>query len=429
MSAGQAPKRRSSSVIERSQYAPNRQPQADDRRHNLDALGQDRAANERAKREMAEMAQQQRGRAIMPVQLDDLEVQQRKPMRMVTAPAPSLDPAPDTDAPSPSNADNTALPAPQVSAVADQAILPPAVATTKQIRAKTVQQPAAVSAKQSRANAPASATRTWFECVEQQATHSHAPARSMPKGYPTAYPRDERYAPQEVYHYWEGPIALARTYPLVLMLLVALVSVPVILMLLKSPKTTISSYRGGEFVDLFGNAVNSLFSNTQNVMGSVPAGEHSVLGKPSISADDVDAILAQYKSPAQGTGKIWIELGEKYDINPAYALAFFIHESSAGTNPRWDGMKPDGSTTHNIGNISCAGYPRCLGRWRDYGSWEEGIEDWYRVIHDEYIQGRGIQTVEQIMPIYAPSFENDVDNYIQTVVILVDGWRRQGVTQ
>jgi len=161
----------------------------------------------------------------------------------------------------------------------------------------------------------------------------------------------------------------------------------------------------------------------------VPAGEHSVVGAPSISADDVDAVLAQYNSPAQGTGKSWIELGKKYHIDPAYALAFFIHESSAGTNPRWDGMKPDGSTTHNIGNISCAGYSRCLGRWRDYGSWDEGIEDWYRVIHDEYVQGRGTQTVEQIMPIYAPSFENDVDTYVQTVVMLVDGWRRQGVVR
>jgi hypothetical protein len=33
------------------------------------------------------------------------------------------------------------------------------------------------------------------------------------------------------------------------------------------------------------------------------------------------------------------------------------------------------------------------------------------------------------MPIYAPSFENDVDTYVQTVVMLVDGWRRQGVSR
>lgn len=160
---------------------------------------------------------------------------------------------------------------------------------------------------------------------------------------------------------------------------------------------------------------------------AAPSGEHSLLGKPTISADVIDAVLAKYGSPAAGTGRTWIEMGERYGIDPAYALAFFIQESSAGTNPRWDGMKADGSTTHNIGNISCAGYPRCLGRWRDYGSWQEGIEDWYRLIADEYVRGRGVSTIEQIIPIYAPSFENDVNAYIQTVVTLVDKWRGQGV--
>jgi hypothetical protein len=223
-----------------------------------------------------------------------------------------------------------------------------------------------------------------------------------------------------------------RNNPLLLMILVALVCVPVILMFLQSPKTFVSSYSGARFSDTVGNAVSNFLnqaSDTQKLAANVPIGEHTVVGAPSITADAVDRVLAEYNSPARGTGQIWIGLGKKYGIDPAYALAFFIHESSAGTNPRWDGMKPDGSTTHNIGNISCAGYPRCLGRWRDYGSWDEGIEDWYRVIHDEYVVGRGTQTVEQIMPIYAPSFENDVDTYVQTVVTLVDGWRQQGVVR
>ena len=201
-----------------------------------------------------------------------------------------------------------------------------------------------------------------------------------------------------------------------MLLLVALVCGSLIWMLLQSPKTFISPYGGAGWSDTVGNVSSKVFGGV-----SVPAGEHSVVGAPSITADDVDAVSGAVRLAGPGTGKIWIELGKKYGIDPAYALAFFIHELSAGTNPRWDGMKPDGSTTYNIGNISCAGYPRCLGRWRDYGSWDEGIEDWYRVIHDEYVQGRGIQTVEQIMPIYAPSFENDVDTYVQTVVTLIDG--------
>jgi hypothetical protein len=157
----------------------------------------------------------------------------------------------------------------------------------------------------------------------------------------------------------------------------------------------------------------------------IPDPEHSVVGMPTIGPNKINRVLASWKSPARDTGPIWIEMGRKYNIDPAYALAFFIHESGAGTNPRWDGMKPDGSTTHNIGNISCAGYPSCLGRWRDYPGWREGIEDWFRLIAVEYVQGRGTQTVAQIIPIYAPSFENDVNHYVQTVERLVDKWRSE----
>lgn len=158
-----------------------------------------------------------------------------------------------------------------------------------------------------------------------------------------------------------------------------------------------------------------------------PPGDYNLRGAPSLSAAQIDEILASYGSPATGTGRAWVDLGRKYHIDPAFAVAFFIHESSAGTNPGWAGLKPDGSTTHNIGNIICAGYPRCHGRFRDYASWEEGIEDWYRLIDVEYIKGRGTQTVAEIVPIYAPAFENNVQGYITAVTRLVDTWRTNGV--
>jgi len=159
-----------------------------------------------------------------------------------------------------------------------------------------------------------------------------------------------------------------------------------------------------------------------------PSGNYDLRAAPSLNAQQIDQILASYNSPATGTGQAWVALGQQYGIDPAFAIAFFIHESSAGTNPNWAGMKPGGATTHNVGNIICAGYSTCYGRFRDYPSWETGIEDWYRLISVEYIQGRGTVTVEQIIPIYAPSFENNVDGYIGAVTRLVDTWRTNGVT-
>ncbi len=163
--------------------------------------------------------------------------------------------------------------------------------------------------------------------------------------------------------------------------------------------------------------------------GAVCAADDLTLSCPAqLDAAQLDAILAGYGSPAVGTGQAWIAEGAAAGINPEIALAFFVHESSAATAPGWAGWKPDGSSTHNVGNIICAGYDTCYGRFRDYASWEEGINDWYKLIANEYIDGRSAVTLEQIIPIYAPSFENDVGNYVQTVLNLADAWR-QGVVQ
>jgi hypothetical protein len=159
---------------------------------------------------------------------------------------------------------------------------------------------------------------------------------------------------------------------------------------------------------------------------SAPIGENSIVGPPTITIEQIDTILQSYNSPATGSGRDFYNLGVQYGIDPAYAVAFFIHESSAGTNSGWAGIKPDGSSTHNVGNIICAGYGTCYNRFRDYGSWAEGIEDWYKLLDQEYINGRDAYTVEQIIPIYAPSFENNVPGYIDAVNSLIQGWR-QGI--
>ncbi len=150
----------------------------------------------------------------------------------------------------------------------------------------------------------------------------------------------------------------------------------------------------------------------------------SVLGKPSVTPAQIAAVLAQYNSPAKAYAQDIYDLGVKYGIDPAFCLAFFIHESSAGTNPAWAGLKPDGTTTHNIGNIICTNGWRCYGRFRDYDSWRDGIEDWYRLISELYISTWGRTTVEEIIPRYAPAADNNDENaYIQSVKNMVLSWR------
>ncbi len=146
---------------------------------------------------------------------------------------------------------------------------------------------------------------------------------------------------------------------------------------------------------------------------------------PQLDAAQLDAILSSYGSPATGTGAAWIAEARRTGINSEIAVAFFVHESTAGTAQGWAGWKGDGSSTHNVGNIICAGYAACWGRFRDYPTWQAGIADWYDLIAREYIQGRGHRTVADVVPVYAPSFENDVEGYISAVRALVVAWRAQ----
>ena len=154
--------------------------------------------------------------------------------------------------------------------------------------------------------------------------------------------------------------------------------------------------------------------------GAVAAGgEGSILGAPTISAAKIDAVLASYNSPATGTGQVMYDLGLKYGIDPAYCLAFFIHESTAGTA----GVA---TVTKSIGNIRVTpGYADYQG-YRRYETWEEGIEDWYRLISELYIQGWQLTTINEIIPVYAPSSENDTQGYIDVVRSMVNGWRAEG---
>ena len=152
----------------------------------------------------------------------------------------------------------------------------------------------------------------------------------------------------------------------------------------------------------------------------------AVMGPPTITVAQIEQVLASYNSPAVGHGQEIYDLGLKYGINPAISLAFFIHESGAGSNPSWAGWKADGTTTNNIGNIICTPGYRCHGRFRDYATWGEGIEDWYKLIRELYVGEWQRTTVEQIIPKYAPAADNnDEGAYINTVKRLVDEWQRK----
>jgi hypothetical protein len=158
-------------------------------------------------------------------------------------------------------------------------------------------------------------------------------------------------------------------------------------------------------------------TNGSNRQSQIPASGPSIVGGPSLSASKIDTILSSAGSPAAGSGQEFVLGSATYDIDDAYALAWFHHESSYGTSGA-------AVQTHSIGNIICTAGYKCIGRFRAYSSWSEGIDDWYQLISGPYYVGQGLTTLDRIIPKYAPAGDgNDPQKYIAAVEGDVQTWR------
>ncbi len=156
------------------------------------------------------------------------------------------------------------------------------------------------------------------------------------------------------------------------------------------------------------------------VRGSAAIGDYRLAAPPSISAATIEGVLEKYHSPAVGSGQAFYDLGVKYGVDPAFMLAFYVHESAAGTMGA-------AVATKSVGNIICAGWAgSCIGRFRAYDSYAQAAEDWYQLITGPLYIGAGLDTPEKITPRYAPDDDNnDSSSYARTVERLVDQWRKQ----
>ncbi len=167
----------------------------------------------------------------------------------------------------------------------------------------------------------------------------------------------------------------------------------------------------------------------ENSSGPIPAktavptssGSYSVLGPPTISADFINQVLTSYNSPAAGKGQAMYDDGVKYGIDPVYALAFFMHESLFGTTG-------EARATLSLGNLRCIPDRPCIdqdrGGYAQMYSWEDGFEQWYKLIRNLYVAYWGRVTVDQIIPKYAPTSDhNDEAAYIASLKHEVDTWR------
>jgi hypothetical protein len=143
--------------------------------------------------------------------------------------------------------------------------------------------------------------------------------------------------------------------------------------------------------------------------------------------DFINQVLTAYHSPAAGKGQALYDGGVQYGIDPAFALAFFMHESSFGTA----GMA---RTTLALGNERCLTDRPCVNTsgttcqdgqscYAQFYSWEDGFDHWYQLIAGPIYKGSGLTTVGTIIPRYAPTADNnDEQAYIASVEHEIDTW-------
>ncbi len=110
-------------------------------------------------------------------------------------------------------------------------------------------------------------------------------------------------------------------------------------------------------------------------------------------------------------------MGVKYGIDPAFALAFFMHESSFGT-------QGEAQASLSLGNLRCIPNFKCQDGYAWFTTWDDGFQAWYELIRNLYVSQWGLTTVNQIIPKYAPTADNnDEAAYIASVEHAISTWR------
>lgn len=143
-----------------------------------------------------------------------------------------------------------------------------------------------------------------------------------------------------------------------------------------------------------------------------------------MSAEKIEAVLSERGSPLAGKqmGEYILQMEQKYGVPASQFLAQATMESGIGKDGFTQGEH------HNIGNLrkgSTWEGPTVnggSGAYRSYGSWEEGIEDYFKLLSGPTYAGKSLH--DQIYT-YAPPSENDTAGYLNAVQNMMDKWTKE----
>ena len=177
-----------------------------------------------------------------------------------------------------------------------------------------------------------------------------------------------------------------------------------------------SGYRGGGF--------EQNGPSDRSVVPPPVAGDIAIKGPPSATVEQIQTFLDKIGSPAakeQGFAQALYDETTRRGIDPAMAVGFFLQESTCGRYGR-------AHENHSLGNIKGVAPESggTDGTFRKYATWTEGVKDWARLIDESYAGKRGLETLSQVISVYAPSSDNNNESkYVATVKGVVEGFKKQ----
>jgi hypothetical protein len=119
---------------------------------------------------------------------------------------------------------------------------------------------------------------------------------------------------------------------------------------------------------------------------SIPSGDLSVVGQPSLPAVTVDTIFKSLGSPMSGLGTVVVQASQLTHVDDAFALAVWWTETN-------DGAAGVGLADRNPGSVrGSVGYPSAFDGYTIYPSYSAAINYWFTMLKTLYIN-RGLSTV------------------------------------
>ena len=149
----------------------------------------------------------------------------------------------------------------------------------------------------------------------------------------------------------------------------------------------------------------------------VTSGTYSIIGPATIDVDFINKVLDYYHSPMAGEGSLFANVSQYCGLDPAFVLAFYMHESSFG-------LSGEARSSLSPGNLRCIPGVKCQDGYAWFDSWQDGLMVQCRLLKNLYVDGWGLTTPEQIIPKYAPAADhNNEAGYEYALEHAVDTWR------